>query len=342
MPTTPLASLIICTWNGLEVLPECLESLWVQTCADFELILVDNGSSDRTAEYLTTLDDPRLQVLSLKENAGFAAGNNLGMAIARGAYFVLVNNDTVAEPDWLERLLAPLAARPDVGMAACRLVDYHNRARLDAVGHLFYPDGLNRGRGRFEPNDGRYGSLEEIFFAPGCGCVYRRQMIEAMGGFDERFFAYGDDTELGLRGRWAGWRCLYVPDAVLYHKISHTGGWYSQFKAFHVERNRAWVALKCLPLRDLLVSPLYTAARFAFQAYGALAGRGASGRFAADASALSLLAVLGRAFASAVGGAGAMWAARRRIHDSAALSAAQFRCLIREHRIGLRELTLRE
>ena len=167
-------------------------------------------------------------------------------------------------------------------------------------------------------------------------------MVEAIGGFDARFFAYGDDTEVGLRGRWAGWECLFVPDAVLYHKISHTGGWYSDFKAFQVERNRVWVAIKCLPLCTLLFSPGYTAVRFAFQAYGALTGQGAAGKFTAGTSAGSLLRVLIRAYGSALAGAGAMWTTRRGVLASAALTPGDFRRLLRRHRISVRELTLKD
>lgn len=342
MSRTPLVSIVICTWNGLDVLPECLDSLWAQTCADFEVIVVDNGSADGTPAYLAGVDEPRLRVVTLPENLGFGGGNNAGLAQARGAYVALVNDDTAADAGWLAAMLAPVRDHPEVGMVASRLVDYHDRDRLDTVGHLLYPDGLNRGRGHLEPNDGRYAEVEEVFFPSGCGGLYRRQLLEAIGGFDARFFAYGDDTELGLRGRWAGWTCLYAPDAVMYHKMSRTSGQYSEFKAFHVERNRAWVALKCLPLRDLVLSPLYTAARFALQAYGALSGQGAAGRFTEEASAGALLRVLGRAYASAAGGAGDMWAARRRIQASAALDGADFRRLMRRYRIGVTELALRD
>jgi len=213
----------------------------------------------------------------------------------------------------MEELVKVAEEDRTIGMCASKILCYDDPQVIDNVGHLIYRDGLNRGRGRLEKDVGQYEGIEEVLFPSGCAALYRREMLEEIGLFDEDFFAYGDDTDLGLRGRWAGWKCLYVPKAVVYHKYSGSTGSYSAFKAFYVERNRVWIAIKYFPFILLFVSPYYTLKRFIFQAYGALTGQGAAGRFVQESSRGKLLLMLFKAYLSALKGLPKMWQKRREI-----------------------------
>jgi GT2 family glycosyltransferase len=307
----PLVSIIIPNWNGKRFLEECLHSIEKQTFCGFEVIFVDNGSTDGSAEWVEERYGHWVRIIRNRENLGFAEGNNVGIRVARGMYIVLLNNDTVVEPDWLEELIKPVEGDSTVGMCASKVRSYDQPKVLEATGELLFRDGLNRARGHLEVDRGQYDSDLEIFFPPGCGGLYRKVMLDEIGLFDEDFFAYGDDTDLGIRGRLAGWRCVYAPRAVVYHKGSGSTGRYSPFKAFHVERNRIWIAVKYFPLHLLLMTPFYTLLRYFFQAYGSLAHQGAAGRYTRDHSIFSLFLILLRAYGSATKYFIRMWRKRK-------------------------------
>lgn len=338
----PAASVIVLNWNGRELLAACLEALRRQTLAGLEVIVVDNGSTDGSAAMLRERFGDLAEVIELEENTGFAQGNNIGMAAARGRYVLLLNNDAEPEPGWARELVRAADADERIGMCASKIVNAEDPGLIDNTGHLLYRDGLNRGRGRLERDAGQWDRPGEALFPSGCAALYRTAMLREIGAFDRAFFAYGDDTDLGLRGRLAGWRCAYVPTAVVRHRYSATSGGYSPFKAFHVERNRVWVAAKYFPLRYLLASPWWTLVRFALQGWGALTGRGAAGRFTRERSAGALVAVLLRAYASALAGLPAMWRERRRLAPLRRVSTAEFGRWLREHGISAREIALKD
>ena len=254
MDSQPLLSVIIPNWNGKHFLSECVDSLKEQTFRDFETILVDNGSTDGSAEFAEKRYGDFIRIIRNEKNLGFTGGNNVGIRAARGRYIVLLNNDTWAEPTWLEELVKATYLDPPVGMWASKVYSYYKRNQIEAVGELIYWDGLSRSRGQFEQEQGQYEEMEEIFFPPGCGAMYRKAVFDEIGLFDEDFFAYADDAEIGIRARLAGWKCVYVPKAILYHKNSGSTGHYSPFKAFYVERNRFWITVKYFPLPLLLLS----------------------------------------------------------------------------------------
>jgi GT2 family glycosyltransferase len=181
-----------------------------------------------------------------------------------------------------------------------------------------------------------------VFFPDGCAALYRRSMLEDIGLFDEQFFAYGDDADLGLRGRWRGWGCLYAPGALVYHRHSKSLGKYSPRKAFLVERNRFWVAVKLLPMPVLLVSPLLTIWRFYWHLLSLLRRRGLAGGVAREYSAAGLLAALVRAYGSGLRGLGAILRKRREIFRRRTLTNSEFCTLLRKYRISARELALRD
>ncbi len=340
MNAAPLLSIIIPNWNGKKFLQECIDSLQEQTFHDFEVILVDNGSIDGSAEFVEERYGRWVQVIRNAKNLGFAEGNNVGIRIARGKYIVALNNDTVADPKWLEELIKPAETDPSVGMCFPKILSYFRPTIIDATGELLSRDGLNRARGQFEEDRGQYDSDVEIFYPPACGALYRKTMLDEIGLFDEDFFAYGEDTDLGLRGRWAGWQCIYIPQSIIYHKGSGTTGRYSPFKAFYVERNRIWIIVKCFPVTPLLMSPVYTLLRYFFQGYGALAHRGAAGQFASQYSIFRLGWILLTAYGSAFKGLLRMWQKRKALNSVKRVGSKEFVKWLKRYGISTKKIAL--
>jgi GT2 family glycosyltransferase len=337
---SPVVSVVVLNLNRRDLLERCLESLWRQTFSDFEAVVVDNGSNDGSVEFLRTISEPRLRVISLPINRGFAGGCNVGIRESRGRYIATLNNDAEADPRWLAELVGAAESDGSLGMCASKILFHGDRQRIDKVGHLIYLDGLNHGRGSGEPDHGQFEQREEVLFPDGAAALYRRDMLDIIGLFDEAFFAYGDDADLGLRGRLAGWGCIYVPTAIVFHVHSATAGEFSPLKAFLIERNRIWVAVKTFPLFLLIVSPVFTVMRFAFHAYGSIFMVGSSGQYAAECSRSQLALMIVKAYWSGFKHLPQMWRSRRLIQRSAKLTSSTFTSLLLKHRIKLRALTL--
>lgn len=342
MGPQPLLSVIIPNWNGKHFLAECVDSLEEQTFRDFETILVDNGSTDGSAEFAEERYGDFIRIIQNKRNLGFTGGNNVGIRAARGKYIVLLNNDTWAAPNWLEELVNATHLDRTIGMWASKVYSYYRRNRIEAVGELIYWDGLSRSRGQFEQEQGQYERVEEIFFPPGCGGMYRKAVFEEIGLFDEDFFAYADDAEIGIRARLAGWRCVLVPKAILYHKNSGSTGQYSPFKAFYVERNRFWITIKYFPLPLLFLSIFFTFYRFTFQAFGAMAHRGAAGKFTKNYSPLRLIGILLKAYGSGFRYLPQMWKKRKRLRSLRKVSYGEIFSWFRRFGIRAKEISLRD
>lgn len=334
----PQASVIIVNWNGREHLPDCLDSLAAQRFREFEAIVVDNGSTDGSVTLIRERY-PWVRLVSLAENTGFAAGNNRGFAVARGAYLVTLNNDTWAEPDWLARLVAVADAHPHVGMVGCRICSFSDPDVIDSLGLGICRDGMSRGRYR----DRNWSSLhmaevEDILMPSACAALYRRAMIEEVGGFDEDFFAYAEDSDLGLRGRLAGWEALLASDAVVFHKYSQTAGSFSPLKVYLVERNHYWVALKCFPTGALAMLPFFTAVRYFKQFCQVLSGCGSGGEFRGSNVKARLAGAFLRALGATLRGAPGMLGKRRRIMSTRRHSGRDFAKLMRRHGMSFDEL----
>jgi GT2 family glycosyltransferase len=338
----PLVSVIIVNWNGKAYLGDCLNSLRNQTFLDFEIIVVDNGSKDASVEYVESQFPGFAHILRNPENRGFSGGNNQGIKEARGQYIALLNNDARADSGWLKELVKAAEADHRAGMLASKIYLQGQPKVIDNVGHLIFRDGLNRGRGRLEKDHGQFDKMEEVLFPSGCAALYRREMLEEIGLFDEDFFAYGDDTDIGLKGRLAGWKCLYIPQAVVYHRYSQSSGSYSPLKAFYVERNRVWIAVKYFPLSLLLKSPFYTFWRFLLQGYGALTGRGAAGKFSQEYSRWQLLRVLVKAYGSAIQGFPKMWKKRKEMKKLTRVNKEEILGWFHRFGISAREISLKE
>jgi GT2 family glycosyltransferase len=342
MGSSPLLSVIIPNWNGKRFLEECIDSIKAQTFQDFETILVDNGSMDGSVQFVQEKYGGYVRIIRNERNLGFAGGNNVGIRAAKGEYIVLLNNDTWTDPRWLEELVKATEVDSCIGMWGSKIYSYDKRDQIEAVGELIYWDGLSRARGQFDQDQGQYEMMEEILFPPGCGAMYRKTVLDEIGLFDEDFFAYGDDTEIGIRARLAGWKSLYVPRAILYHKNSGTGGQYSPFKAFYVERNRFWITLKYFPWPLLLLSPFFTFHRFAFQAYGALSQQGAAGKFAKNYSPLRLIWILLKAYGSGFRSLPKMWKKRRILKGLRKVSYGEMFSWFERFGISAREISLRD
>ncbi len=243
---TPWISVVIANWNGAPVLPRCLDALAAQTFRDFEVIIVDDASSDGAVDALKSRC-PNTRVVKLKQNVGFAAANNLGAHNARGRWLALLNNDAFPHPDWLERLIVATIQQPEFAMFASRLVQAEQPDRLDGTGDVYHVSGL-AWRRHHDGFVGQIGQLVEEVFSPcGAAALYLREVFLQAGGFDEDFFAYHEDVDLGFRLRLQGFRCLYVPDAIVAHQGSASYGKDSDFAIYHGHRNLVWTYFKNMP-----------------------------------------------------------------------------------------------
>jgi len=337
----PVFSVIVVNYNGLCHLQECLDSLRAQTFRDFEIIFVDNASSDGSVEFVTN-NFTEIKVIRNEKNLGYGGGNNTGIRSAEGKYIVLLNNDTKVDPDWLGMLFGAAEKDEGIGMCASKILNYYRPGIIDNTGLLLYRDGVARGRGRLERDAGQYDSEDEVFFPSGCAGLYRKDMLNEIGPLDEDFFLYVEDVDIGLRARLAGWRCVYVPRAVVYHKYSATTEAYSPLKAYLVERNRIWVMMKCFPFVMIAMSPCYTLLRYLLQGYGVLTGRGASSRIVRSYSVWEGLKILMRSYSSAFLVCGKILRKRREIMRQRKVSGGDIADWFRRFGISASEVALKE
>ena len=335
----PDISVAVVNWNRRDYLRACLTSLAGQRDANFEVIVVDNGSSDGSAEMARS--EFGVRVIANAANRGFCAANNQAFAAARGEFIALLNNDAEAAPDFLANLRSAFDAAPNIGMAAAKVLvweDPRRIDRIDKVGHLIYPDGQNRGRGTGEIDRGQYDRVEECLWPDGCAAMYRKAMLEAIGGFDEDFFMFADDAELGLRGRIAGWRCLYMPGAVVRHHRGASLDAASPKRIFLIERNRVLLAAKLFPWSLLVLNSYYFALRLASGLAAAAGGKGEMARFPGLANKLRLACTILRADLAALRLLPRMLRKRREVRRIAKLTPAEIRQLILQNRIPVRAL----
>lgn len=245
-----LVSVVVVNWNRVDLLRECLISLQNQTYKEIEIIVVDNGSIDGSP-YMVMREFPDVHLLALNFNSGFAPANNIGAYHAKGEWIAFLNNDAVADKDWITNLVENTHHFPPDGphaVFASRVLKYGTE-ELDSAGITLYPDGTSKGRTNLEA---------KMIGASGCALFIRTDAWEEIGGFDDRFYAYCEDTDLALRLRKSGYKCEYVPNAKVYHRYSSTAGAYSPRKIFFVERNRVFVMLKHFPLWLIALSPIFT------------------------------------------------------------------------------------
>jgi hypothetical protein len=268
------ASVVVPTHRGREVLEACLVALLAQDAEDFEVIVVDDGSDDGTAQWVAG-EFPLVRVVALPVNRGFCAAVNTGIAAARGRVIALLNDDTVPARDWLRHLVEALEADPTMGFAASRMLRHDDPSVLDGAGDGYSRHGLSFRVGRGERDDGRYGP-RNVLWASGGASAYRREALLDAGGLDEGLHAYYEDVELGLRLRSAGWIGRYVPAS----SVRHIGGYSDAGRVrgtVLTTRNALLVLCKHWPLGLLLRhAPWLAYGQLRTAAWAARAGLGAS------------------------------------------------------------------
>lgn len=228
------ASVIIANWNGAGHLRLCLDALRLQTHPNFEVIVVDNGSTDGSVDMLAA-EYPEVRVLALAENTGFVIASNRGAAISTGEALVMLNNDTEPEPGWLAALCQALEEHPQAGAAASKLLLFDRRDTLHSAGDMLGPDFMPQNRGVWQIDRGQFDDRTEIFGPCGGAAAYRREVWQQMGGFDSRLFMYLEDVDLAWRMQQAGWTSVFAPDARVYHHLSASGG--GVIASYYVGRN---------------------------------------------------------------------------------------------------------
>jgi len=291
-------SVIVLNWNGMSVIEECIDSLLAQDYPAFEIIIVDNGSTDGSTAKIEQKYQGKIQLIKNTKNLGFAEGCNVGIRASNAEFIALINSDAVVRKNWINEMVKAMDGDPSIGMAAGKIYFSGTENLIENTGHSVYRDGLGRGRGRLEKDTGQYDTNNRVFCPNGCAAFYRRKMMEEIGMFDKYFFAYADDIDVGFRGRLHQYECAYVPSAVAYHRLSSSFGLLSPFKAFLVERNRLWVLIKCFPMRHLLRAPFYTAARYFYHLYGLVKHIGPASKYAEHLSLLSLMGIAIRVYLS--------------------------------------------
>jgi GT2 family glycosyltransferase len=337
-----LVSVVVVNWNRSHLLRNCLSSLAAQRDARLQVIVVDNGSTDDSLQMLeqdfSSREELNLTVVKNSDNRGFCAANNQGIALATGDWIALLNNDAEAEPDWLSNLLRAVQNRPQAGMAASKILVHEDPTRIDKAGHLIYLDGQNRGRGSGQRDAGQFDRLEEVLFPDGCAALYRRAMLAEIGGFDEDFFAYGDDAELGLRARIAGWSCLYVPDAVVRHHRASTLGALAPRRLELIERNRVLLAVKLFPWSLLWLNGVFYLIRLGAGLWAAMRNKGEVSRFPGLSGKLRVISALLRADLQALKMMPRMLRKRRTLKPIRRISSWALTRLLLNNRITLKEL----
>ena len=339
--TPPSISVIIVNHNRADLLRKCIASVLQQTLPPIEILVVDNASTDGSRGLVRGLQVDSVRLLALESNLGFAAANNVAIREAAGDFVALLNNDATARSDWLESLMRTTVGDSRVGMWASKILT-EDGERIDKAGHRMFLDGQNRGRGSGQEDRGQFDALQECFFPDGCAALYRSQVLREVEGFDEDFFAYADDADLGLRARWLGWMCLYVPDAVVYHSRSSTLGPYSPLKIYWVERNRLWLTVKNFPLPLLLLTPILTAYRWLWNLAAALAGSGAAGRFRDQLSFWGGAGTVVRAVLDGIRGIPVMWPKRAMIRRTRRISSLEFLGCLWRFRMSAREISFHD
>lgn len=270
----PFATFIIVNWNGLAYVERCLTAIRQQTFTDYEVIVIDNGSTDDSPRLIAD-KFPTLQLLKQQSNLGFAAANNIGAQHAQGTWLALVNNDVFLAPDWLQSMHD--ATQAHVGCAAfgsCQLQD-NNPEYLDGAGDVYHCSGIAWRAGYGQRLGPPWDQEREIFAPCAAAALYKKEAFLACGGFDESYFCYFEDVDLGFRLRLSGYQAYYIPTAKARHLGSASQGKTSDFARYHGHRNMVWTYFKNMPAPLLIAYlPLHLALNLASLLYFIMQGQG--------------------------------------------------------------------
>lgn len=324
------------TLDAGDALAECLRSLKTQTFDRFDVIVVDNSEAHSLNPELRNV-----RVISNQKNVGFGAAINQGIRASDAPYIATLNDDAVADPRWLEVLVKAAELRLAAGMFASE-VRLAGTSTLDSAGMLIAIDGSSKQRGHGEPPENFSASSDggrDALCPSGSAALYRRVMLDQIGMFDESFFLYCEDTDLGLRGRWAGWECGYVPGAIVEHRYSHSAGRSSPLKAYFVERNRLYLAIKNFPWPMLLLVKPASFVRYFWHLVSLMEGRGKASEYRESGHSVAfLLFLMLRAWVAVTVRLPRLWRERRRIYRTRKITRGEFRKLLLEHSISLRRV----
>ncbi len=242
-----LVSVVIPNWNGKRFLAGCLDSLLKQKYEHVEVIIVDNGSKDGSVEFLQE-NYPQVRLLTFENNTGFSPAVNRGIRESKGEFVALLNNDTVVDPMWLSELVRIMHEHPEIGSAGCKMLAYDDHKLLDGAGDGYRRGGLPGRIGHRERDTGRFDLPRYILGACGGAAMYRQELFEAIGYLDDDYFAYLEDVDFGLRAQNAGYKCYYVPTAIVYHLgCGTTGSGYSPLVVRLSSQNNLNTIVKNIP-----------------------------------------------------------------------------------------------
>jgi GT2 family glycosyltransferase len=237
-------SVVIPNWNGKHFLATCLDALESQTYSSIEIIIADNASSDGSQTYIRE-HYPNVLLLELTENRGFTGACNAGILAAQGDYVALLNNDTEVDPNWVSAVVGGFERHSEVGIIASKMLLFDKRDHFHTAGDFFGVNGKPGNRGVWQKDVGQYDTEEYVFSACGGSSVYRRTMLDQIGLLDDDFFFSLEDIDLAWRAQFTGWRCLYMPNAIVYHHLSATGG--GKTASYYDGRNLLYVLVKNYP-----------------------------------------------------------------------------------------------
>jgi GT2 family glycosyltransferase len=332
----PEVSVVILNYKQPDLTVAAVESALDQAGVSPEVIVVENGSGDESAKILRDRFGEKIRLIENEKNLGFSPANNQAFKAAAGTWVALMNNDAVADPFWLKRSLEKTKSQEKIGAVVPKILNYFDREKLDGIGVGLWLDGISRAKHRGETDSGRFDS-EQPLIASGCACLLNKKMLDELGGFDPQYFAYSEDTDLGVRALLAGWRVAFAPEAVVYHRYSGTSAGkskYSPLKLFYVERNRTRVLLRYFPWRWVLASPLTSMVRYLYQASQVLFSSGGG----PGLSAWSAMIALTRAVIASVFGLPAQMIWRRK-WLSGKSRAKIFNAMFKTNRISLKEIS---
>lgn len=324
--------MVIPTLAADSAVAECLGSLRNQTYRNFEVIVVDNSGKHAARQYV----DGDIRVIENLTNVGFGAAINQGWRESAGEFIAALNDDAQASPEWLEELVRVAERDPEIGMVASQV--RLDTDLLDSAGMAIAGDGSSKQQGHGHP-PANWPREREVLTSSGSAALYRRTMLDDIGGFDDSFFLYCEDTDLGLRAAWRGWRAVYAPNAVVTHRYSHSSGRASKLKAWYVERNRLRMVVKNFPVKLLWRVPFLELARYFWHIVYMLVGRGTAAAFAREGGPGLLLPwYVVKAHLGLLPELPHLLSKRREIRRRAYRTPRQFARFLREHSISVRQV----
>ena len=246
-------SVVIPSYNGKNLLKACLDSIYRQTFKEYEVILVDNGSTDNSCNIVIE-EHGFVKIIKLNENYGFSRAVNEGIKAAKGEFIVLLNNDIEAEEDWLQNLVSCIEKNSKIFSCCSKMIRYNDRDIIDDAGDEYLIPGWAYKRGDGLPIY-RYSVCEEVFSSCAGAAIYRKELLDEIGYFDESFFAYMEDVDISFRAKIHGYKNIYCSGAVIYHIGSATSGSkYNPFKVKLSARNNIYLIYKNMPILQIILN----------------------------------------------------------------------------------------